>query len=303
MNILVTGGAGFLGKHLCRALADDGHTVTVADLHTNTEFPTHIVDIRDADRLPAIVKGVDAVFHLAAKIEAGESVTKPAHYFDHNVNGTLKILDAMKQAEVPFFLFSSSAAVYGEPIRVPILEDDRTLPINPYGVTKLAMEGLVNSYVATAGMSGIGLRYFNLYGPEENHEPETHAIPRFIQQIYEGSEVTVWGSGAHKRDFIYIQDIVNAHLKSLRYLQQNVGTYQYFNISAEQPCSVSEVIDKISSLVGKTAFVKHFPERPGDPMLLYASAEKARSLLDWKAEVSLDTGLQKTVAYFLQKWK
>ncbi len=302
MNIIVTGGSGFLGRHLCRALAADGHTVTVLDLHENPEFTTHILDVRDAAKNSNLFEGVDVVYHLAAKIEAGESVTHPNLYFDHNVMGTLSVLEAMKQAGVSFFLFSSSAAIYGEPQRVPIHEDDRTLPVNPYGVTKLAMEGLVNSYVATSGITGVGLRYFNLYGPEEHHEPESHAIPRFIQQIYSGTEVTVWGDGAHKRDFVYIHDIVTAHVLALKYAQTHQGTYHYYNLSAEQPCSVRDVIEKVAIALGKPAHVRHFPNRPGDPLLLYADASKARTELGWEASVSLDAGIQETVKYFTDLW-
>lgn len=303
MNIIVTGGAGFLGKHLCRALAKQGHVVRVIDVTPNPEFPTELIDIRDVAQLQPLFAGVDAVFHLAAKIEAGESVKQPELYFEHNVLGTLQVLEAMKTHAVPYFLFSSSAAVYGEPLHVPISEDDRTLPINPYGVTKLSMEGLVNSYVATSSLTGVGLRYFNLYGPEEHHQPETHAIPRFIDQIYHDKPVTVWGSGEHKRDYIYIADIVSAHLLALAYAQQHTGKYHYYNISAEQPCSVAEVITLIADTLGKQAQIEHFPERPGDPLLLYANAAKAREQLGWNATVTLPEGIRRTVEYFLQQWQ
>lgn len=224
MNILVTGAAGFLGKHLCRALHAQGHQLTLIDLKPNPEFETIIADVRDAAAMEQHIRNVDVVFHLAALIEAGESVKNPQAFVDSNITGSLNVLEAMRKNNVSTLIFSSTAAVYGEPQTIPITEDSRTLPINPYGVTKLALEGLLSSYVASHQMTGIALRYFNLYGPEEHHQPETHAIPRFISQIYKGEEVTVWGSGEHQRDYIHVNDVVDAHLKALT-LAQNHHTH------------------------------------------------------------------------------
>ena len=192
MKIIVTGGAGFLGRHLVRALVSEGHALKIIDLNPNPEFATIIADVRDTQKMEELIKDADVVFHLASLIEAGESVEKPDKYIDYNINGTLSVLEAMRLNGLKTLVFSSSAAIYGEPTQVPIKEDDRTIPINPYGMTKLAMEGLLRSYVEAHGFSGVALRYFNLYGPEEHHQPETHAIARFISQIYQGEEVTVW---------------------------------------------------------------------------------------------------------------
>lgn len=300
MKILVTGGAGFLGTHLCRALAAAGHQVTVLDLRVNPEFPTIEADIRDRERMTAEIKDFEAVFHLAALIEAGESVKHPQQFVDTNVIGSLNVMEAMRENGITTFIFSSTAAVYGEPEKVPIDEDDRTIPINPYGVTKLTMEGLLSSYVASHGFTGVALRYFNLYGPEENHQPETHAIPRFIAQIRNGEEVTVWGSGEHQRDYIHINDIVSAHLKALDLVQREPNKYHYFNLSTEKPTSVIEVVRMIERFVGQPANVKHFPPRPGDPLVLVANASKAHAQLEWQAEVNLEAGLQETVEWFLE---
>lgn len=304
-SVIVTGGAGFLGTHLCRALDAAGHSVRVIDLKENPEYHTDIADVRDEAKMLDLIRDCEVVFHLASLIEAGESVTEPKKYTDYNVMGTISVLEAMKHNKVPTFIFSSSAAIYGEPQNIPIHEDDRTLPINPYGMTKLAMEALLSSYCYAHGITGIGLRYFNLYGPEEHHEPETHAIPRFIEQIYTDKEVTVWGEGQHQRDFVYISDIVAAHLDALNFSQvaENLHKYHYFNLSTEQAHSVKEVIEKIAELLNKTPNVTHFPERPGDPLELVATAQKAREQLGWQAEVSLNEGLQNTVQYFLDQWK
>lgn len=303
LNILVTGGAGFLGTHLCRLLAKNGHRVTVLDLKTNPEFKTVEADIRDLDQMVQHINAYDVVFHLAALIEAGESVKFPQKFVDSNISATINVLEAMRINSVKNFIFSSSAAVYGEPQHVPIKEDDRTLPVNPYGMTKLAMEALVNSYVASHKMTGVGLRYFNLYGPEEHHEPETHAIPRFIKQIYQGEEVTVWGNGEHQRDYIHVADIAEAHIQAMQLCYDQPEQYHYFNISTEKPTATIEIVRKIEAVMGKSANVKNFPPRPGDPMVLVADASKAREKLGWSAKVPLETGLQETVEYFLNHWK
>lgn len=303
MRIIVTGGAGFLGKHLCRALAQAGHTVKVIDLKENPEFKTVIADIQDKARMKSEIKDADLVFHLASLIEAGESVKEPQKFVDYNISGTISVLEAMRENDIKTFIFSSSAAVYGEPVRTPIQEDDRTMPINPYGMTKLAMEALLSSYVKSFGFTGIALRYFNLYGPEEHHEPETHAIPRFIKQIHQGEPVTIWGQGQHQRDYIHVADVVDAHLKAMQLAQQQPGKYHYLNISAEQPATVAEVIDIIEELMDKPANRSFQPERPGDPLVLTASATKAHEQMGWKAQRTLQEGLHETVQYFLELWK
>lgn len=297
-TIIVTGGAGFLGTHLCRALGLAGHIVLVIDLKNNPEFSTIIADVRDSSKMKQLIKGVDAVFHLASLIEAGESVKHPAKFIDYNLMGTLSVLEAMRENGVPNFIFSSSAAIYGNPLKTPITEDDRTMPINPYGMTKLAMEGLLSSYVAAYGLTGVALRYFNLYGPEENHQPETHAIPRFIKQINFGQPVTVWGDGQYQRDYIYISDVVDAHLLALDYALAHPKKYHYFNLSTEKPTSVLAIIKELEKIIAKPAQITHFPPRLGDPEILVASADKASKLLGWQARVDLTKGLRQTVEYF-----
>jgi nucleoside-diphosphate-sugar epimerase len=297
-SIIVTGGSGFLGHHLCRALIAAGHTVKNIDLRPNPEVPTVIADICDKDRMMAEIKDADVVFHLAALIEAGESVKYPQRFVDVNISGTINILEAMRTNGVNTFIFSSSAAVYGEPQHPPLHEDDRTIPINPYGMTKLAMEGLVSSYASSFQMTGIGLRYFNLYGPEEHHQPESHAIPRFIEQIRTGQEVTVWGGGEHQRDFIYISDVVDGHLKAMELAQREPQKYHYFNLSTGQPSSVKQITEKLENLIGKKANIHNYPNRPGDPLVLVADPSKARQILGWEAKVLIDEGLKKTWEYF-----
>lgn len=303
-NIIVTGGAGFLGTHLCRALAKEGHIVTVIDHHINPEFTTHQADVRDREKMQQLITSeTDLVFHLASLIEAGESVKHPGSFIDQNINGTLSVLDAMKKNEVKNFVFSSSAAVYGEPQTIPIKEDDRTMPINPYGMTKLAMEALLSSYVQSFGFTGVALRYFNLYGPEEHHQPETHAMPRFIKQIYEDKEVTIWGDGHHQRDYIHVHDIVSAHVNAIELCEEQPHQYHYFNLSTEKASSVLDIVTIIEKAMSKTALIKHFEPRAGDPDVLVADATKAHDQLQWRATIDLETGVTETVNYFLDYWK
>lgn len=301
-QIIITGGAGFLGRHLCRAIHSAGYEVKVIDLKENPEFPSVIADIQDTEKMKAEIRDAEAVFHLASLIEAGESVKYPQKFVDVNISGTVSVLEAMRENGVKNFLFSSSAAIYGEPQNTPIKEDDRTLPINPYGMTKLAMEALVSSYVASFQMTGVALRYFNLYGPEEHHEPESHAIPRFINQIVNDEEVTVWGSGEHQRDYIYIHDVVSAHLKALQLCKDQPEKYHYFNLSTERPTAVIDVVRMIEKKLNKQANVKNFPARPGDPLILVADATKAKQMLGWNAQMSLEEGISTTVDYFLNHW-
>ncbi len=302
-RILITGGAGFLGRHLCRSMAAAGHSVRVIDLHQNPEFETTIANIQDKDRMKQEIWDVDAVFHLAASIEAGESVQNPQKFIDNNISGSLSVLEAMRENGVRKVFMSSTAAVYGEPQSVPITEDMTTMPINPYGMTKLAMEALISSYVQSHGFTGVALRYFNLYGTEEHHQPETHAIPRFIEQIYNDQPVTIYGQGQHLRDYIYVQDVVNAHLKALDLADREPEQYHFCNLSTEKPASVIEVVRMLENIMGKTANIEFQAERPGDPLKLYASAAKAHQLLGWQAETELEAGLRQVVEYFQKYWQ
>lgn len=298
MKAIVTGGAGFLGKHLCRALDSAGYEITVIDLKENPEYHTHIADVRDQQSMLELITDADVVFHLAAFLDVGESVADPYGYIQNNIVGSLNVLEAMRQNSVQKFIFSSTAAVYGEPTVIPITEDSKTMPINPYGASKLAMEGLLSSYCYNHGISGVALRYFNLYGPEEHHEPETHAIPRFISQIQAGESVTVWGSGEHQRDYIYISDIVDAHLLAVPFMDSEPGKYHYMNLSTEKPTSVIDLIKTIAGIMNVEPVISYHPPRPGDPLVLYADASKAKKNLGWQAKVSLEQGLQQTIAYF-----
>lgn len=308
MKIIVTGGSGFLGNHMIDALKENGHSIKNIDLIQSSKpndenLETIVADIRDKDKMVDLIKDADVVFHFAGLIEAGESVKNPQKFIDYNISGTLSVLEAMRINNIKTIIFSSSAAIYGEPKNIPIKEDDPAMPINPYGMTKLAMEGLISSYVESHGFTGIALRYFNLYGPGENHQPETHAIPNFIKQVYQGENIKIFGNGQHQRDYIHIRDIVDAHLKALDFAINNPNNYHYINLSTEKPSTTQEIAETIAAAMEKQASITNLPDRPGDPMVLYASAQKAKDLLNWQARVSLDDGIKETVSYFVRLWE
>jgi len=308
MKIIVTGGSGFLGRHMIRALITAGHNIKNIDLQPsrdtdNENFETVIADIRDTERMKLEIIDADVVFHFAGLIEAGESVKFPQKFIDNNISGTLSVLEAMRVNNIKTIIFSSSAAIYGEPQNIPISEDDRSIPINPYGMTKLAMEGLISSYVGLHGFTGVALRYFNLYGPGEHHQPETHAMPNFIRQVYENRDVEVFGTGEHQRDYIHVKDIVDAHIKAFDFALKNPNQYHYMNLSTEKPSTTKEIAETIIRVMGKDSKIVNLPNRPGDPLVLTASAQKAHEVLGWEAQVNLEDGIRETVEYFIKEWE
>ena len=308
MKIIVTGGSGFLGRHMIRALITAGHNIKNIDLQPsrdtdNENFETVIADIRDTERMKLEIIDAEVVFHFAGLIEAGESVKFPQKFIDNNISGTLSVLEAMRVNNIKTIIFSSSAAIYGEPQNIPISEDDRSIPINPYGMTKLAMEGLISSYVGLHGFTGVALRYFNLYGPGEHHQPETHAMPNFIRQVYENRDVEVFGTGEHQRDYIHVKDIVDAHIKAFDFALKNPNQYHYMNLSTEKPSTTKEIAETIIRVMGKDSKIVNLPNRPGDPLVLTASAQKAHEVLGWEAQVNLEDGIRETVEYFIKEWE
>jgi len=295
-RILVTGGAGFLGHHLCKELDSAGFGVRVFDLKPNNEFETVIGDLREngSPRLIKALEGVSTVVHLAGYIEAGESVQQPRKYLENNILGSFNLLEAMRETKIRKIIFSSSAAVYGEPTKVPIPESAPTHPVNNYGSTKVAVESFMSSYVYNYGFTATALRYFNLYGPGENHVPETHLIPRFIYMMKNNMELTVWGDGFHKREYVFVKDVAKAHVLALSLKEAFVA----INLSSGRVNSVNEVIKLISGILKVKPKIKHFPSRHGDPKILQADIKKAKKLLNWEAETMLKDGLKETIKYF-----
>ena len=305
MAILVCGGAGYIGSHAVHALIEKGEQVVIVDnLQTghrgalNPKAKFYEGDIRDASVLDKIFteNKVEAVIHFAANSLVGESMEKPLLYFNNNVYGMQVLLEAMVRHGVDKIVFSSTAAVYGEPKRVPIHEDDETCPTNTYGETKLTMEKMMKWVSRANGVRYVSLRYFNAAGalPDgsigEDHKTETHLIP-LILQVPTGrrDHITVFGDdyptpdGTCLRDYIHVVDLADAHVLALEYLRKG-GASDIFNLGNGQGFSVKEMIAAVEKATGRSIKVEIGARRAGDPAQLIASSEKARSVLGWKPQ-------------------
>ncbi|MDP2055343.1 MAG: UDP-glucose 4-epimerase GalE [Acidobacteriota bacterium] len=300
-RVVVTGGAGYIGSHAVRALVDAGHAVAVLDdlsAGHPEAVPAGVPLVRAAIHDVAAVRQLlvdhraDAVMHFAAWLAVGESVQKPLEYYQNNVAGTLGVLEAMRDAGVKRFVFSSTCAVYGEPERVPIVESLATQPINAYGETKLTIERALPHLERAFGLKWMALRYFNAAGAHpdgsigEDHAVEVHLIPLAIQAAIGGPPLKVFGEdyptpdGTCQRDYIHVCDLAEAHLRALAALEQGAPSAAY-NIGTGTPQSVRAVIDTVSRIVGKPVQWEAAPRRPGDPAQLYAASDRAQAELQW----------------------
>lgn len=300
MKVLVTGGAGFIGSHICKLLADLGHAVTVIDnLSTGHEELVDKranffkMDLAREDKLEKVLKGQDAVIHLASYALVSESVANPIKYSD-NITGAVKLLEAMKKAGVKKIIFSSSCTVYGNPAKLPLTEDAPLgSPENPYGITKVVVEQFCTLYHKLHGFDVVILRYFNPYGPGELHIPETHAIPNFIKATLAKKPIPLYWKGEQIRDFIYIDDLASAHILPL-----NLSGLHIYNVGTENGTKVISVVKKIFEILGFKVHIDDRGERKGDVPQLVASSEKIKIELGWRAKVSLEDGLKKTIEFY-----
>ncbi len=305
MRVIVTGGAGYIGSVVTEQLLEAGHDVSVFDDlskgHRDAVPPgAELVrgDILDAALLRRVLKkrGIEAVVHMAAISLVGESVTDPSRYYRVNVEGGLTLLDAMKEEGVKRLVFSSTAAVYGEPERQPIDEKAATAPSSPYGDTKLAFEHALRWFDEAYGLRHVSLRYFNAAGASqrngERHEPETHLIPLVLRVAMGHSrEVTVFGDdyptkdGTCVRDYIHVLDLAKAHLLALDFLSRPGATSEIYNLGCGgDGYTVREVIDTAREVSGKEIPVRIGPRRPGDPAVLVASSERIGKELGFRPE-------------------
>jgi UDP-glucose 4-epimerase len=298
---LVVGGAGYIGSVVARHLVDAGNDVTVVDnMAKGHEWALpdgadlRRVDVLDRDALSAVVaEGFDAVLHFAALSLVGESVAKPVDYFRTNVGGTLNLLDAMRAAGVRRLVFSSTAAVYGEPATVPIAETAPTRPTNPYGASKLAVDQVIGYEAAASGLAAVSLRYFNVAGASgrqgELHDPETHLIPAVLKvALGEQDAVRIFGTdyptpdGTAVRDYIHVDDLARAHLLALDAAEE--GAHRIFNLGNGAGFSVREVVDTARLVTGCQIPAVESARRSGDPAVLVASSDLIRTELGWKPE-------------------
>ncbi|MFA5871124.1 MAG: UDP-glucose 4-epimerase GalE [Parcubacteria group bacterium] len=308
MKILVVGGAGYIGSIAVKNLLANNHEVVIFDnlstgferlINKNAEFIKG--DLLNPRDLETVFKSneIDVVMHFAAYSLVGESVENPQKYFTNNISGSLGLFRAMLASGVKKFIFSSTAAIFGEPEKVPIEENDPKNPTNPYGVSKLAIENILDAYDHAYGLKSICLRYFNAAGadPEGNfgemHNPETHLIPLALKAAKGTREgIQIYGTdyptpdGTCVRDYIHVEDLIDAHILALDYLEKE-NKSERFNLGSENGYSVKEVIAKCQEITGIDFKVEETDRRPGDPPVLVASSQKIRKILGWKAKYSL----------------
>lgn len=301
MKLLVTGGAGFVGSHSVNALLQAGHDVTILDnLSTGHRWALQgceliPIDLRDTHNLNRKLKGrgFEGVLHFAAKSLVGESKTQPAMYYQNNVGGTTNLIRAMQAADIQKLVFSSTAAIFGNPVSDLIDEEHPQAPINVYGQTKLVVEDMLHAVTQSADFSATCLRYFNAAGANnasklgEWHEPETHLIPNALRAAAgTGNPLTLFGDdyptvdGTCVRDYIHVDDLASAHVAAIEKMSKS-GVFSAYNLGNGNGYSVKEVIAACEKAVGAEIPYTVGPRREGDPATLVASAQKARNELDW----------------------
>ena len=306
MRVLVTGGAGYIGSVVAAQLVAAGHEVTVLD-DLSTGFadavPPGATFVKGSLRecsAEVLSDGIEAVLHFAAKSLVGESVADPAKYWSNNLGGTIALLEAMREMRIRTIVFSSTAAVYGEPERTPVQETDLTRPTSPYGASKLAVDTTLSEFSRLYGFGAVSLRYFNVAGAQhsagggwlgERHNPETHLIPNVLAAASEGRPVQVFGDdyptpdGTCVRDYIHVTDLADAHLRALAACR--TGQHRVYNLGNGAGFSVREVIDVCREVTGADLGIDVGPRRAGDPAVLVASSARIQTELGWRAEKDL----------------
>lgn len=304
MNVMVTGGAGYIGSHAVKQLIETGHRVVAVDNlsrgHRGAVHPEAVfseTDLADTAGLTALLRehAIDCVMHFAALAYVGESVTEPLKYYDNNTAGAVSLLKAMDAAAVKRFVFSSTCATYGEPEETPIVETMRQQPINPYGWSKWCVERVLRDYAAADDrFSFVALRYFNVAGAAadgslgEDHHPETHLIPvLLLAALGQRGGVTIFGTdyptpdGTCIRDYVHVEDLCAAHIVAMRALKP--GDRRFYNLGIGRGYSVREVVDSACRVTGREIPIEYGSRRAGDPAVLYANADKIKRELAWSA--------------------
>ena len=297
MLFLVTGGAGFIGSALANRLTQEGHHVRVID-DLSAGDPTRLLpevnftrgSVTDKPKLWRLLKGVDCVYHLAARVSVPESILYPREYDTTNVGGTVAVMEAMRDAGVQRVVLASSGAIYGEQPRQPVTEDVPPHPTSPYAVSKLAAEHYVNTIGGLWGIETVALRVFNAYGPGQSIPP-SHApvIPQFMQQAMGGGSLVVFGEGKQTRDFVYIDDVVKALVTAA--IARGIDR-QVINVGLGQETSINELVQTIEQVTGREAHSLHVPSESGGVSRLVADLTSARRWLNYQPQIDLETGLR-----------
>lgn len=320
MSILVCGGAGYIGSHMVAELLENGEDVVILDNfqkgHRDAVVGRKVYegDLRDRKILDKVFteNKIEAVIDFAADSLVGESVTEPLKYFNNNVGGTISLLEAMRDYNVKYIVFSSTAATYGEPESIPIQEDDRTFPTNPYGESKLMVEKALKWSSKAYGINYTALRYFNAAGAHmegnigEDHRPESHLIPLILKTaLGQREKIMIFGDdyntedGTCIRDYIHVMDLASAHLLALNRMRKG-GESTILNLGNGKGFSVKEVIEAARRVTGREIRAEVAPRRAGDPAILIASSQKAINELGWKPKYnSLETIIETAWAWHL----
>ncbi|MGD2206662.1 MAG: NAD-dependent epimerase/dehydratase family protein [Anaerolineae bacterium] len=300
MRVLITGGAGFLGTGLANRLVDEGHTVLVLDDLT-TGDPRRMAsdvlftrgDVRDVPKLWTLLQGVDCVYHLAARVQVPESIYYPSDYNDVNVGGTVAVMEAVRDTGVRRVVFTSSGALYGEQAHQPIAEDQRPNPNSPYGVSKIAAEYYVATLGALYDIETVSLRIFNAYGPGQELPPShPPVIPQLLRQALAGGSLVIFGDGTQTRDFVYVDDVLDALLAAAMVTDVNRAV---INIGCGREVSINELAEQVGRVAGKRVNVLHNPEPSGGVSRLVADVGLAKELLGWEPITELEQGLRLTL--------
>lgn len=304
MKVLVTGGAGFIGSWTAEALVRAGHEVIVLDdlstgdlrnLSSVAESVRFLKgDVTDARTVAELIREErpEAIIHLAAIVSVDEVAEDPVRGFEVNVQGTLNLLEAARRYGVRELIYASSAAVYGDPVGLPVREDHPTRPKNVYGATKLAGEALVSAYMGNYGVPTAVLRYFNVYGPRMRAGPYSGVIRKFIEAVLAGEPITIFGDGEQTRDFVYVEDVALANLAALE-----SGARGVYNIGSGRPTKVRDLAALVMKVLGREVPVRHAPPRPGDIRHSYADISRAVEEMGWSPRTGLEEGLRKTAEY------
>jgi UDP-glucose 4-epimerase len=316
-KILVTGGAGYIGSFMVRELQKKGFEVVILDNLSQghkeaiKNFRLEIIDlVSQKDKLETLLisEKFDGIIHMASFIQMGESYKDPAKYYRNNVYGFMNLLDAMRKGGVGKIIISSSAGVYGNPVKLPIEEDDPKSPLNPYGETKYVMERMLKDYDAAYGTKFMGIRYFNAAGAAldgnigEDHPEESHLIPNIIKKALKGEEIEIFGDdyntpdGTNVRDYIHVLDIVETHSIAIQKLLGGAQS-DFYNAGAGRGYSNKEILDAVGVALDKKLKVKYGPRRPGDADALFASIEKIKKDFSWAPKYSLKEIVESAVIW------
>jgi len=306
-RVAVTGCAGFIGSHVAAALRLSGASIVCIDnLSRAGWYPllllryhgirVEAVDVRDYDAVVRLLDGVDAVVHTAAYISVPESVQKPSLYASNNVNATASLLEAVRDSGVEALVYTSSAAVYGEPSRIPITEDHPVRPVNPYGLFKACEEQLIRMLSAGYGYRYMILRLFNVYGPGQSRG-YAGVVERFAEAFTSGEPVTIYGDGTQTRDFIHVYDVSAAVIASLKALLGGTAGNETLNIASGRETSIKTLYRVFEELTARQPPVIHAPPRPGDVARSVASVEKAWRVIGFRSSMGLREGLSTVLAY------